>query len=499
MTKQQRLVLLITILASIVVFLDASIVNVALPAIAKSLGGGLSTQQWVVDSYLLTLGSFILIAGSLSDIFGSKKILSLGLISFAITSILCGLSPNASSIVFFRALQGIAGALVVPSSLAIIINNFTGEAQGKAIGTWTAWISIAFIIGPLLGGFLVDYFSWQWVFYINVLPVILIIYLMKNVTLVHRRVDIKVDIIGALLCVFGLAGPVFALIEVPKYGWSNPLIYSSLIGGVAVLSYFIYFESKTSYPMLNLKIFRNHNFSVGNLATLFVYAGLGATVFLIVVFLQQVLGYSALKAGVALLPITIIMFFLSPKNGALSAKYGPKLFMGFGPILSGVGLILMTRINVTSNYWLDILPSVLIFGLGLSITVAPLTATVLAGVKKNESGIASAINNAISRIAGLISVALVGAVVAAQFSHTINNDSNLKSINHKYINQVKMAPLNTVPPKSYSSDYNFKNSLEKASVSAFHYGISSIVVLLILGGAISLVGIQNPKNSKSLA
>lgn len=411
MTKQQRLVLVISILGSFVAFLDGSVVNVALPAIMHDLGGGLATQQWVVDAYLLTLGSLILVAGSLSDLFGRVRILVAGLIGFAITSLMCALAPTDVLLTVSRGLQGIAGALLVPSSLALIISTFPKEGQGKAIGSWTAWTGISFIIGPLVGGFLVDAISWRWIFAINILPIAITLYLLKLLEQPEQaKEDVKVDTLGAVMCALGLGGPVFALIEQPHYGWGNPLIYLSLVLGVGLLAAFLYYESRNARPMLPLSLFNRRNFSVGNVATLAIYGALSIATFLIVIFLQQVAGFSAFRAGLALLPTTIVMFLLSPRIGALAGKFGPRVFMGAGPIVAGCGFLLMLSTQTHVNYWTQLLPGVLTFALGLSITVAPLTAAILGDVESKHAGVASAVNNAVARIAGLITIAVVGVI-----------------------------------------------------------------------------------------
>jgi EmrB/QacA subfamily drug resistance transporter len=492
MTKQQRLVLTVSILASFVAFLDGAIVNVALPAIQHELGGGLSAQQWVVDAYLLTLGSFILIAGSLSDLLGRKKILGLGLLGFGAASLLCALAPTSGSLIVFRALQGVAGALLVPSSLALIISTFSGPAQGKAVGTWTAWTGISFLIGPLLGGILVDAASWRWIFAINILPIAVTLYLLRGVK-ADKAVQkgTAVDWWGALLCALGLGGPVFALIEQPHYGWKSPLIYLPLTLGLAIFAGFLAYEYKSRHPMLPLGIFRNRNFSVGNVATLGIYAGLSVATFLIVVFLQQVSGYSALAAGLSILPVTIIMFVLSPRFGALSGKYGPRLFMGFGPIIAGIGFLMMLRLTADVNYWAQLFPPILVFGLGLSITVAPLTAAILGDVPKEQAGIASAVNNAVARVAGLLAIAAVGAIVAIQFGHTL--DKLCSTASADALTSAKQAPLITTPPKPYQHNAAFQGALKQASVAAFHTGMITTAGLVMAGGVVSLIGIKNPK------
>lgn len=416
MTQKQKLVLIISILASFVSFLDSSVVNVALPAIMRDLGGGLVTQQWVVDAYLITLGSLILLAGSLSDLFGRKRILEFGLVGFAITSILCAIAPTSTFLIIARGLQGVAGALLVPSSLALIISTFKDKSQGKAIGTWTAWTGISFIIGPLLGGFLVDYSTWRLIFAINLIPIAICLTLLGKLKLTEESRGVKVDTIGAILCSLGLGSTVFGLIEQPRYGWHSSIILSTLITGTLLLTTFLIYEKRNTAPMLPLSLFRIRNFLVGNIATIAIYGGLSIATFLIVIFLQQVSGYSAFKAGLSLLPVTIVMFFLSSRFGALAGKYGPRTFMTAGPLIAGVGFILMLHITDHVNYFSQLFPGVLIFAFGLAMTVAPLTAAVLGSIKSQNAGIASAVNNAISRIAGLITIAIVGVIVGKNIS-----------------------------------------------------------------------------------
>ncbi|MFI5270713.1 MAG: DHA2 family efflux MFS transporter permease subunit [Candidatus Saccharimonadales bacterium] len=448
MTSQQRLVLVISILASFVAFLDSSVVNVALPAISKELGGGLLIQQWVADAYLITLGSLILLAGSLSDLYGRKRILIWGLVGFGITSILCAIAQNGVFLVIARGLQGIAGALLVPSSLALIISAFKDAPQAKAIGTWTAWTGVAFIIGPLLGGFLIDNLSWRWIFGINIIPIAVCLWLLSKLTQKFETKKVKLDIFGAILCSVGLSGFVFGLIEQPRYGWTS-LIISSFVGGILCLVGFILYERRARAPMLPLSLFTIRNFSVGNLATIAIYGGLSIATFLIVIFLQQDIGYSAFSSGLSLLPITIIMFLLSPKFGALAGKYGPRIFMALGPVIGGLGFIIIGRHVARMDYWTWLFPGVIVFSLGLSMTVAPLTAAVLGSIKPEDGGIASAVNNAIARVAGLITIAFIGVVVAGN--------------------------LNVV---------TFRRSI------VFTGG------LLILGGVISAIGIQDSKKQK---
>ncbi|HEX5744098.1 MAG TPA: MFS transporter [Candidatus Saccharimonadales bacterium] len=499
MTRQQRLVLAVSILASFVAFLDGAIVNVALPAIQLELGGGLVAQQWVVDAYLLTLGSLILIAGSLSDLMGRKRVLSIGLWGFAAASVLCALAPTATLLIIFRALQGMAGALLVPSSLALIISTFSGSAQGKAIGTWTAWTGISFILGPLVGGILVDQGSWRWIFAINVLPIAVTLYLLRRVEAPRPERSVKAaDWVGSLLCATGLGAAVYALIEQPRFGWSDPLIFVPLVLGVSLFSIFLLYERRSRKPMLPLSLFKNHNFSVGNVSTFAVYAGLTASMFLLVVFLQQVAGYSALAAGLAGVPVTLILFALSPKMGALAGKYGPRLFMGVGPIISAGGWLMMAGLGSSVDYWSEVFPAIVVFGIGLAVTVAPLTAAILGDVDPEQAGIASGVNNAVARVAGLIAVAAVGAVVATQF-HSVLDSRSLPGVSPDAIAKAKRVSLETTPPRPYKDDAAFHRALEDASVSAFHAGIYAVVGLMAAGGVVSLIGIRNPHKEPKTA
>ncbi len=408
------LVLVACILGSVIVFVDSTVVNVALPAIQRDLGGGLALQQWVVDAYLLTLGSLLLVGGSLGDLFGPRRLFLLGIISFGLTSILCAAAPDGTLLILGRGLQGVTGAILTPAGLAVIATTFTGEARGAAIGAWTAWTGIAFVIGPLMGGWLVTHASWRWVFIINV-PFAIVTAALVAYAVPKRPPNPnrpRVDFTGAGLCVVGLGGPVFALIEEPRRGWADPLIVVAFFGGLALLGAFLWWEHRAEHPMLPLRLFSRRNFSFANIETFTVYAGLSTLTFFLVLFLQQLAGYSALRSGIALVPITAVMFVLSPRIGRLSMRYGPRVFMGIGPLIAAAPLLGLARLKPGFSYWFELLPPLLVFSVGLSMIVAPLTATVLGDADESDAGIASGVNNAVARVASLLGIAVVGALIA---------------------------------------------------------------------------------------
>jgi EmrB/QacA subfamily drug resistance transporter len=413
-TTRKRLILVACILGSTIVFVDSTVVNVALPAIQDDLGGGLALQQWVVDAYLLTLGALLLVGGSLGDIFGGKRIFAIGVGAFGLTSILCAVALDGPMLILARALQGMAGALLTPAALATITTEFAGEERGQAIGTWTAWTGIAFVIGPLVGGWLVSVASWRSIFLVNV-PLVIATLALVSYALPGRergRARARVDYVGGVLCVLGLGGPVFALIEAPQRGFADPLILVSLLGGLTLLGAFVAWELHAPAPMLPLRLFHLRNFTFANVETLAVYAALSTLTFFLVLFLQQIAGYSPFMSGLATVPITIVMFVLSPRFGRLSMRFGPRYFMGLGPLVCAVSLLWMRELSPGFDYWTALLPPLLVFSCGLSMIVAPLTSTVLADAGEQDAGIASGVNNAIARVAGLLGIAVVGAAIA---------------------------------------------------------------------------------------
>lgn len=453
MNSQGRFTLIATILGSSMVFIDGSVVNVALNAMQKDLGGGLAAQQWWVDAYLLTLGSLILVGGSLGDIFGDVRVFALGVASFGLASVLCAVAPDANTLIVFRGIQGIAGALLTPASLAVLTSTFSGTERGAAIGTWTAWSGISFVIGPLVGGWLIGLWTWRVIFLINIpiaIATLVLVRLHMQRGEVERK-DVRVDILGAAIGAAGLGLVVAGFIEQPRFGWSDPLVAGGLAGGVALLVAFVVYEMHTPMPMLPLRLFGKRNFSVTNIETFAVYGALSGWGVFTTLFLLEFAHYSPLRAGVATLPTTIVMFFLSPRVGRLSMRYGPHLFMAVGPAIAGLSLLDFARMPAKLDYWTDFLPPLLGFSVGLSLTVAPLTTTVLSDAGPSDAGIASGVNNAVARIAGLIAVAVLGIAAAGGGDHL--------------------------------------------TVHGFHQSMLIVSALLVAGGAIGAVGIRNAKTA----
>ena len=444
-----RWTLVASILGSSMAFVDGSVVNVALHYITDDLGGGLAAQQWIVDAYLLTLGALILVGGSLGDIFGELRVFAIGVAAFGVASVLCAAAPDSTTLIVFRGVQGVAGALLTPASLAVLTATFSGPARGAAIGQWTAWSGISFVIGPTIGGWLIDQTTWRAIFLINIpvtLATLLLVLRLGGIRQ-SRRQDLRVDVPGAVLCTAGLGLLVAGFIEQPSRGWSDPLVTGGIAGGAVLLAVFVLYEVRTPLPMLPLHLFRLRNFSVTNVETLAVYGALSGLSLFLTLFLEEFGGYTAFRAGVALLPITVVMFFLSPRTGKLAMRHGPRLFMSVGPLIAGTAVLAYARFPERPSYWIDLLPALLVFSVGLSMTVAPLTTTVLADADAGDAGVASGVNNAVARIGGLLAVAVLGIAASGGGRHL--------------------------------------------TAHGFHLTMVIVAVLLVCGGLIGAVGIRN--------
>ena len=407
-TPQARWILLATVLGSGIAFLDMTVVNVALPTIGRELNASVAGLQWIVNAYTLTLASLILIGGSLGDRFGRRRVFLVGVVWFAVASLFCGVAPTEEALVAARALQGIGGALLTPGSLAIIQASFVPGDRARAVGAWSGLSGIGAAIGPFVGGWLVGVGSWRLIFLINVpLAVATVAVTLRYVPETRDRQSVGgIDAAGAALTAVGLSGVSWALTESGERGATGATLIAGAIG-VAALAGFVVVERRSRHPMLPLEIWRSRQFTAANLVTFVVYASLGITFFLLSADLQQVLGYSPMQAGLATLPITILMLALSARAGMLAERVGPRLPMTVGPLGVAAGLVLLSRVHEGTTYLGTVLPGVIVFGLGLTLTVAPLTATVLAAAPERYAGIASGVNNAISRGAGLLAIAVI--------------------------------------------------------------------------------------------
>jgi len=484
-----RAVLIATILASSMVFIDSSAVNVALPTIQRELGASAAQAQWVVESYALFLAALLLVGGALGDHYGRKRIFVLGTVLFAATSVWCGLSPTIEMLIVARAAQGVAAALLTPASLAIISAAFTDETErGRAIGTWSGFTAITAALGPVLGGWLVENASWRWVFFINLpLAVVVVAVALRGVPESRDEEAGRLDVIGAVLATIGLGALVFGLIEGPVRGWGNPVVLASLVIGVAGLIGFLVAETRVPSPMMPLALFRSRTFSGANLLTFLLYGAFGGALFWLPFNLIQVQGYTATEAGAALLPAILIIFALSRWTGALIGRYGARLPLTIGPTIAALAFLLFALPGTEGSYWTTFFPAAVVLGIGIAITVPPLTTAVMSAVPQQQAGTASGINNAVARTAGLIAIAVFGVIVTTVFNRELTSQldamSTLSQATRQAVDAQRLDLAAAHPPEGTTPDT--AAAIDEAIDASF---VAGFRVAMLIGAAMALLG-----------
>jgi EmrB/QacA subfamily drug resistance transporter len=495
MTSAARWTLVATILGSGMTFLDGTVVNVALPALQANLNATITDVQWVIEAYALLLSALILVGGSLGDQFGRKRVFLIGVLIFTAASVLCGLATSPRILIAGRALQGFGAAFLVPGSLAIISATFDDAARGRAIGTWSAFSSITAAIGPVTGGWLVEHVSWRAVFFLNV-PLAIAVTVLSLRCMGESRDPSRtsrIDWIGGVLAVAGLGGLVFGLLEWPPLGTQHPLVFGSLAVGAIALVLLVTVERRVANPMLPLALFERPTFTRANVLTLLLYAALGVALFLVPLNLIQVQHYTATQAGGALLPFPLIMFGLSRWSGGLVARTGARLPLTVGPAIAALGLALYARPGIGGSYWETFFPAVIVLGFGMAVTVAPLTTTVMGAVETGHAGVASGINNAVSRVAGLLAIAVFGVVLARTFDAQVGPRLQRVALNAPAVDAISrelpkmagadIAALPAVPP---SSRAEVRRAIDEAFVSAFRRVMLCASALALAAAAVGL-------------
>jgi EmrB/QacA subfamily drug resistance transporter len=478
--SKQRWTLVATILASSMTFIDGTVVNVALPALQKDLGATITDVQWVIVAYALFLGALILIGGSLGDQLGRKRIFLIGVVWFTAASIWCGIAPSSLVLIIGRGLQGVGAALLVPGSLAIISAAFDASDRGRAIGTWSGFSAITTAIGPVLGGWLIENFSWRAAFFINAPLAVIVVWI--SVRYMDESSDPsrarRVDWLGAALAVIGLGGIVLGLLEWPAMGATRPLVIGSVVVGVIGLAGFLLVERREKNPMMPLHLFASRTFTLTNVLTLLLYGALGIGFFIVPLLLIQVEGYTATAAGAAFLPFPIIMFALSRWSGGLVGRVGPRMPLTVGPLIAASGFALFARAEVGSSYWSAIFPAVVVLGLGMAITVAPLTTTVMTSVPSDHAGVASGINNAVARVAGLLAIALFGVVLTREFNASIEPQLERSALSREVRGQIanELPKMAGADLSKISLDQQQKTAIQTEVRAAFLHGFKIVML-----------------------
>jgi EmrB/QacA subfamily drug resistance transporter len=482
-------ILTAAILGSSMAFIDSTVVNVALPALQSSLGATVIDVQWVVESYALFLGALILVGGSMGDLFGRRRAFLMGVAVFDAASAWCGLAPNIHQLIIARSIQGLGAAFLVPGSLSLISASFDEKERGRAIGTWSGATAITTAAGPVLGGWLIQHASWRWAFFINLPFAALVIAIsLKHVPESESTTEKRVDWLGAAIITVGLGGLVYGLIESARLGWRDPLVFGPFAIGVVCLIAFFLVEARVAEPMVPLQLFQSRPFSGANLLTLFLYAAVGIFFFLFPLDLIQVQGYSATATGAAALPFILLMSFLSRWSGGLVARYGARLPLIVGPLITAVGFILFAVPSVGGSYWSTFFPAFIVLGFGMTISVAPLTTVVMDAVDQDRAGTASGINNAVARVAGLLAIAVLGIVMVRTFSSDLDRSlASLPIPARQRIdiqsNYVKLAALEIPPGLDRNMASEIKDSVNEAFVYGFRWVMLICAGLSVLGAA----------------
>jgi EmrB/QacA subfamily drug resistance transporter len=501
-------VLAATIIGSAMAFIDGTVVNVALPQIQERLGADAVDAQWIVESYALFLAALILVGGSLGDHYGRRRIFTLGVVVFAAASVWCGLAPSAEQLILARAVQGVGGAMLVPGSLAIISASFPENERGRAIGTWSGFSGVTAALGPVLGGYLVDNVSWRAAFLINVpLAIVILLIAYRHVPESRDPDARRLDVPGAVFATIGLGGVVFGLIESSEAGFGDPLVLAALFVGVACIAAFVIVERRSGEPMMPLTLFRSRNFSGANLLTLLLYAGLGGALYFLPFTLIQVHGYGATAAGSAFLPFIAITFLMSRWAGGLVTRYGAKLPLTIGPIVAALGFVLFAIPGTGGSYWTTFFPAVSMLGLGMSLVIAPLTTTAMNSVTGRHSGLASGVNNAVSRTATLLAIPIIGLLVSLTFSSTLDARTaglDLSPEARQQLEAEKRDLGGAEPPGSLdaATAARVEEAVDEAFVAAFRVAMISAAALALasaLAAALIIEGKQKEAPPESAA